>query len=100
MIPLKESFHPAVVLAGSLVAVAFLGLTDFLTGWELSFSIFYLAPVSLATLAAGRTQGLIVAAASAAAWFGADLMAGHEYTSTMETIVGWIRDASDGRSLW
>jgi len=41
--------------------VAFVGLLDYLTGYELSFSVFYLIPVSLVGWTVGRTAGMLVA---------------------------------------
>lgn len=43
---------PFAILIG-LFIVTFLGVTDFLTGTELSFSIFYLIPITLVTILAG-----------------------------------------------
>jgi len=68
------------VLLLALLLVGFIGATDFLTGFELSFSIFYLIPISLATLAGGRLEGLASAGLSTAAWLTADLLSGHSYS--------------------
>jgi diguanylate cyclase (GGDEF)-like protein len=76
----------AVVLA-SLAMVAIAGLADHLTGFELSFSLFYLAPIAFAAWYAGRSAGMLLAAISAAAWLAADLSAGHQYSS--RAIVAW-----------
>ncbi|OGJ92454.1 MAG: hypothetical protein A2487_00790 [Candidatus Raymondbacteria bacterium RifOxyC12_full_50_8] len=67
-------------IVGGLALVAFLGITDYLTGAELSFSIFYLIPITLVTLFSNRMPGLVIACVSAGAWLGADLQAGHEYS--------------------
>ncbi len=68
------------VTLGSLLLVVLLGLVDYVTGSELGFSIFYLVPISLATLAAGRTLGLSVSCVSAAVWLVADLTGGAVYS--------------------
>jgi diguanylate cyclase (GGDEF)-like protein len=68
----------ALVLA-ALVAVALLGLGDRFTGYEISFSLFYLAPISVACWYAGRSAGLLLVLVSAATWALADLSAGHIY---------------------
>lgn len=65
----------------SLVYVAILGLVDVATGFELSFSIFYLAPVALSAWYAGRLEGLVIATISATTWYLADMLAGHAYSS-------------------
>lgn len=72
---------PAPVLVAScLFLIGFLGVTDYLTGAELSFSIFYLIPVTIATLRLGLGWGLGIAGVSAAVWLLADLTAGQAYS--------------------
>ncbi|MDH5485603.1 MAG: hypothetical protein OEY43_10250, partial [Gammaproteobacteria bacterium] len=66
-------------LASSLV----LGFLDYLVGPELSFSVFYTAPIMIATWYGGKKSGLIVATASAGIWLGADLAAGIHYTGLL-----------------
>ncbi len=63
-----------------LVLVFLLGTLDYLTGPELSFSIFYLLPISMAAWFVGRRSGIGVSVVSATAWFTADLMAKHVYS--------------------
>jgi diguanylate cyclase (GGDEF)-like protein len=67
-------------MAVAFVLVGLVTALDFVTGWELSFSIFYLAPISIVTWSIGRRAGLPLAVLSAFAWVAADLMAGREYT--------------------
>jgi diguanylate cyclase (GGDEF)-like protein len=75
-----ESLVPRyLVLPISILLVAFLGITDYITGFEVSFSIFYLFPISFATLAGRRIEGYIVAVTSAVVWFVADMLSGHAY---------------------
>lgn len=62
-----------------LFVVAIVGIADYLTGYEVAFSIFYVAPVAVAAYIVGRRSGLIVALLSAAIWLAADLGAGHVY---------------------
>lgn len=52
----------------SLLLVLFLGLVDHVTGYEISFSIFYLLPISIAVWYGSRPMGYAVSAASAVAW--------------------------------
>ncbi|MBI4520158.1 MAG: GGDEF domain-containing protein [Gemmatimonadetes bacterium] len=68
------------VVAGSVFTVAFLGVTDFLTGPDLSFSIFYLIPVTIITLHAGFRAGIGIAILSAIVWGVADVTAGAQYS--------------------
>lgn len=65
----------------SLVLVLAIGFADFLTGFELSFSLFYLAPISLVAWHAGGTSGTIISLMSALVWFVADIASGHTYSA-------------------
>jgi len=68
----------------SIVLVALVGAADYLTGPELSFSIFYLIPVTLAAWHGGRLAGLGVSLASAAAAFvGNALSARYAHPATL-----------------
>jgi diguanylate cyclase (GGDEF)-like protein len=58
-----------------------LGLLDYLTGYELSVSLFYLLPITLVTWYAGRRSGLWFSLAGAVLWLAADVASGHHYTS-------------------
>ena len=62
--------------------IVLIGLLDYWTGSELSFSIFYLLPIALVTWYAGDRAGLLAAATSAVAWLLADLSAGRVYSSS------------------
>jgi diguanylate cyclase (GGDEF)-like protein len=73
------AFFPALVLC--LALVAGLGFIDYFSGTELSFSIFYLLPVTLAVLVSGRGLGMIISLVSAAVWLYADLRGGSVYSS-------------------
>ena len=64
----------------SLVLIAGVGIFDYLTGYEISFSLFYLLPISLATWFAGRRLGVLASIASALTWLIADISPGHPYS--------------------
>jgi len=68
------------LLAGFLL-IAVVGLMDFTTGYELSFSVFYVLPISLVTWAGGRRLGLLASIASGAMWLSADFATGHTYSN-------------------
>lgn len=59
--------------------VLLLGEIDKLTGFEVSFSIFYLLPISMTAWFCKRNYAVIISVASALVWLWADLMAGHRY---------------------
>ena len=60
-----------------LFLIATVGYLDFVTGVDISFSIFYLVPVSLAAWYLGRLPGQMAAALSASVWLGMDLIGRH-----------------------
>ena len=68
--------YPAVVLM-----VFLLGTLDYCTGFEVSFSIFYLIPVTIAVYFSNVWFGIVTSFLSAAVWYTADLFAGHPNTS-------------------
>ncbi len=63
-----------------LALVALIGALDHFTGFELSFSLFYLAAIFVVTWRAGRQLGLVSAVVSAAVWLTVDLTGGHVYS--------------------
>ncbi len=67
----------AAILWLALAAVAVVGVFDYLTGLEISVSVFYLAPVSLAAWYGERRDGLVVALIASPAWSVVDLLAGY-----------------------
>jgi len=63
-----------------LVFILLLGAIDYLTGPEISFSLFYLLPISWVTWLAGRAAGIALSAAGATTWLIADMLAGYVYS--------------------
>lgn len=55
-------------------------LLDYLTGGEISFSIFYLIPISLIAWFVGRKAGIFMSVLGAILWLSADLLVGHAYS--------------------
>jgi diguanylate cyclase (GGDEF)-like protein len=68
------------ILLFSYLSVLIIGIIDYLTGTEISFSIFYVAPVAIVSLSINKKQGLIISFVAGAAWLGADLLAKHMYS--------------------
>ena len=68
------------VWVGSFLFILLISLIDFWTGYQWSFSIFYLVPIIWITWTAGRTGGILYSVLSAFAWLEADLLAEHFYT--------------------
>lgn len=63
-----------------LIAV---GAIDAISGFELSFSIFYTVPVGIGSWYLGRRLGFTVCVISALIWFAADYVSGHEYSNAL-----------------
>lgn len=66
-------------ILSSLMLVSFLGLVDYATGNEFSFSLFYLIPIASTTWHVKFKTGLFIAALSAITWAVADFFAGADY---------------------
>ncbi|MEJ2535725.1 MAG: hypothetical protein P8048_01475 [Calditrichia bacterium] len=64
----------------SLILVFLIGIIDYASGYEYSFSIFYLIPVIWATWNAGRWSGILISVFSTITWVEADLLAKHLYS--------------------
>jgi signal transduction histidine kinase len=77
---LERRSQAALVVAG-LVMLAVIGLVDYLTGFEILFSVFYLLEVGLAAWFVGRKFGLLMSFLSAVVWIGGDIEAGAHYSS-------------------
>lgn len=71
---------PIQVAAIGLLLMGFVGLLDYLNGYEVSFSIFYLAPVAVVAWHAGPGLGYVFCVAGAATWFAVDEASGHPYS--------------------
>jgi diguanylate cyclase (GGDEF)-like protein len=69
----------ALVTAIGVAGIGVLAVVDYITGSQISFSVFYLAPVAYATWFAGLGPGLTLAAIAAATWGVMDVAAGARY---------------------
>lgn len=64
----------------AILLVGFIGIIDFITGYQISFSIFYLIPIMWIAWVIGRKHGIIIACLSAIVWYEADILAQHIYS--------------------
>jgi diguanylate cyclase (GGDEF)-like protein len=71
---------PAALAVLGFALVGLVGTIDFLTGYELSLSIFYLLPIVLVTWFANRRTGFVLCGSSAVVWMFVDYAAGHTYS--------------------
>lgn len=70
------------IVAACLLFVVIIGATDFLTGSEIFFSVFYLLAVGVGTWFVGRAFGIFLAVLSAVAWISGDFAAGARFASS------------------
>ena len=61
----------------SVACVFLLGVVDWLTGYELSFFVFYYIPISVGAWFLGPGASVALAVLSALVWSGADFLSGH-----------------------
>jgi diguanylate cyclase (GGDEF)-like protein len=76
---IEKQNKPFLLLIGFLL-ITVIGIVDYLTGFELAFSVFYVLPISLLTWLTSRRGGFLVSLASAAVWLSADIATGHPYS--------------------
>jgi diguanylate cyclase (GGDEF)-like protein len=75
-----EKIPKTVILLISILLVMLLGVIDHLTGYDISFSIFYLLPVVLVSWFDKKSHAVIISILSAAVWLWADIYSGHIYS--------------------
>ena len=75
----KQSKLFCIVIGVALIGL--IGFVDFLTGYELAFSVFYVIPISLITWFVGQRFGLVTSLVGAFVWISADIAAGHPYSN-------------------
>ncbi len=63
-----------------MVLLAILGWLDYITGYELSFFVFYSLPIGMAAWYVGRWPAIFVALGATVAWLLADHFSGVKYT--------------------
>jgi diguanylate cyclase (GGDEF)-like protein len=70
-----------IILGFSLIGIV--GIFDYLTGYELAFSLFYVFPTALITWISGRRLGIIASFISSLVWLAADAASGNTYSSPL-----------------
>lgn len=76
-----QSSKPVLWAISTLTLIA-VGTMDYWTGFELSFSIFYLIPVALAAWGIGRRSGFIMSLMSTALWLVTNILAGLQFSTS------------------
>ena len=83
LIPFNNFFvrrTPWQIITITLLLAILVSIVDFESGYELSFSIFYVIPITIGAWYSGKRAGLVLSLFSAALWLTADLTSGHYYT--------------------
>jgi signal transduction histidine kinase len=70
-----------------IIVMILIGLTDFATGYQLSFFIFYGAPIFVVAWFCDRKSSILVALIAGIIWWWADWQSGHPYLHNW--IEGW-----------
>jgi signal transduction histidine kinase len=78
-----KKFIKAEILFLNIFLIALISFLDILTGYEVSFSFFYLIPVVVASWYLSRNAGIIFSFASALLWLGADFEDQHPYSNIL-----------------
>ena len=69
------------ILLSLLLAIGGMGYVDCITGFELSFFVFYFAPIAYGAWRLGLLPGLVLSVCSAVSWALADSFSGHTYSN-------------------
>jgi signal transduction histidine kinase len=77
----------AFLITSGFTLVLLVGVIDYVTGAELSISIFYLIPISLSVLFVNRRVGVLLSVFSSAVGLTTDLMVGYPYSHPI--IIYW-----------
>lgn len=75
-----RSQSPTVLITSGVTLVLFIGTLDYLTGTELSISIFYLLPIALMVWFVNRRRAVLFSIFSSTVGLATDLLAGHRYS--------------------
>jgi signal transduction histidine kinase len=81
-----EQCSRGALIAAALAILALIGGIDYLSGFEILFSVFYLLEVGLAAWFIGRGFGLLMSVLSVIVWIGGDVAAGARYSNPVVPI--------------
>ena len=73
--------RPGLTIVGCFLLLGVLGWLDYITGYEMSFFVFYSVPVGLAAWYAGRWPAVGVALGATVSWLLADYFGGAKYSA-------------------
>lgn len=75
-----EQYSKTLMMSLCLLLVAIIGAVDWITGFELSFLVFYLIPVALAVWFVGDVFAIVISLLSVGVWVAGDVSAGAKYS--------------------
>lgn len=82
----QERIPRYVVMLAGLLLNGLIGIADYLTGYELVLSVFYVLPLALVTWYAGLVPGVATAVVSAGIWLTGDIASGYSYSRPLVVI--------------
>jgi diguanylate cyclase (GGDEF)-like protein len=78
-----ENQNKLVLLSIGIISVILLGIIDYFTGYEASFALFYLLPVSFVAWFTGKEAGFFISIIAAATWHLANSLAGELFSNPL-----------------
>ncbi len=81
-----ESLPKILTIIIGIILLLVLGLVDYLTGTEISISIFYLLPIASIAWFVNRRLGIYLAILGAVVWYASDYLAGARYSHLLVPI--------------
>jgi signal transduction histidine kinase len=82
-----ENKSKLLLLTVNIVLLFGIGLVDYITGYEIGISLFYLIPISFASWFGGRSPSIIISSLSVLTIAATDFMAGREFP--LYFVEGW-----------
>ena len=67
------------VVIAALLTLGLVGFLDYLTGYQVSFAVFYLVPVSFAAWYGDKYRGILLSFLASITWYGVEVLAGPLY---------------------
>ena len=77
----KSGRRRGLIPAGCLLLLGLLGYLDYITGYEMSFFVFYSVPVGIAAWYLGRWPAIALALSATVTWLLADYFSGAKYSA-------------------
>lgn len=79
IVKIFEKLSKSVWVVGGLVLLCGVGILDYLTGPDLSFSLFYIIPIAMLSWVTSNQVGVVISFISAGIWLVVDVLSGENY---------------------